>query len=80
MVEAIEKKYRLLTKNYKMLTNTKPSSISFDFTKWISEIYLFCDEFYSDFDEKDPQDFQFAKNEKYFRNAATDIFPQIQNY
>ena len=80
MVEAIEKKCRLLTKNYEMLKNIKPSSISFDFAKWISEIYLCCDEFYSDFDEKDPPDFPFAKNEEDFRNAVADIFPQIQKY
>jgi hypothetical protein len=63
MVEAIEKRYLLLTKNYEKLKNIKPSSISFEFAKWISEIYLWCDEFYSDFDEKDPLDFSFAKNE-----------------
>ena len=50
MVEAIEKKCLLLTKNYEILNNTKPSSISFEFAKWISEIYLCCDEFYPDFD------------------------------
>ena len=80
MVEAIEKKCRLLTKNYEMLKNIKPSSISFEFAKWISEIYLCCDEFYPDFDEKDPPDFPFAKNEEDFRNAVADIFPQIQKY
>ena len=80
MVEAIEKKCLLLTKNYEMLKNIKPSSISFEFAKWISEIYLCCDEFYPDFDEKDPPDFPFAKNEEDFRNAVADIFPQIQKY
>ena len=80
MVEAIEKKCRLLTKNYEMLKNIKPSSISFEFAKWISEIYLCCDEFYPDFDEKNPPDFPFAKNEEDFRNAVADIFPQIQKY
>jgi len=33
MVEAIEKKCRLLTKNYEMLKNIKPSSISFEFVE-----------------------------------------------
>jgi hypothetical protein len=54
--------------------------MSFEFAKWISEIYLYCDEFYSDFDEKNLPDFPFAKNEKQFRDALTDIFPQIQKY
>ena len=68
------------TKNYEMLKNIKPSSISFEFAKWISELYLCCDEFYPDFDEKDPPDFPFAKNEEDFRNAVADIFPKIQKY
>lgn len=80
LVEAIEKKCLLLTKNYEILKNIKPSSISFEFAKWISEIYLCCDEFYPDFDEKDSPDFPFAKNEEDFRNAVADIFPQIQKY
>ena len=80
MVEAIEKKYHLVTKNYEMLRNIKPNSISFEFAEWISEIYLYCDEFYPDFDEKDPPDFPFAKNEEDFRNAVADIFPKIQKY
>ena len=80
MVEAIEKKCLLLTKNYELVKNIKPSSISFEFAKWISEIYLCCDEFYPDFDPKDPPDFTFAKNEEDFRNAVADIFPQIQKY
>jgi hypothetical protein len=80
MVEAIEKKCLLLAKNYEMLKNIKPSAISFGFAKWVSEIYLCCDEFYPDFDEKDLPDFPFAKNEEDFRNAVTDIFPQIQKY
>lgn len=75
MVKAIEKKCRLLTKNYEMLKNIKPRSISFEFAKWISEIYLCYDQFYRDFDEKNPPDFPFAKNEEDFRNAIDDIFP-----
>ena len=77
IVEAIEKECLLLTKNYERLKTIEPNPISFEFAKWISEIYLCCDEFYPDFDEKDPPDFPFAKNEEQFRDAVTDIFPQI---
>ena len=80
MVETIEKDYLLLIKNYESLKDIKPSAISFDFAKWISEIYLCCDEFYPDFDEKDPPDFPFAKNEEDFRNAVAEISTQIQKY
>jgi hypothetical protein len=80
MVEAIEKKCRFLSKNHERLKNIKPSGISFEFAKWVSEIYLCCDEFYPDFDEKDLPDFQFAKNEEDFRNAVSNIFPQIEKY
>jgi len=80
MVEAIEKECRLLRKNYKKLKTIQPNSRSFEFAKWISEIYLYCDKFYPYFDEKDPPDFPFAKNEKQFRDAVTDILPQIQKY
>ena len=45
-----------------MSKNIKPSLISFKFVEWISEIYLYYDEFYTDFDEKDRPDFLFAKN------------------
>ena len=80
MVQAIEKKCRLVTKNYEMLKNTKPSSVSFEFAKWISEIYLCCEEFYPDFDKKDPPDFLFAKNEEDFQDAVADIVSQIKKY
>lgn len=80
MVEEIEQKCRLLGKNYEMLKNIKPSSISFEFATWISEIYLYCEEFYPDFDKQDPPDSPFAKNEEEFRNAVADIFLQIQKY
>ena len=80
LVEAIEKKSDLLIKNYEALNTIKPNSVSFNFAKWISEIYLCCDEFYTDFDEKDPPDFTFAKNEEDLRNAVTNILPQIQKY
>ena len=56
------------------------NSNSFEFAKWISEIYLCYDEFYPDFDEKNPPDFPFAKNEENFRNAVRDIFLEIQKY
>lgn len=79
-LKQLKKKCFLLTKDYEILKNIKPSSISFEFAKWISEIYLCCDEFYPDFNEKDPPDFAFAKNEEDFRNAVADIFPQIQKY
>jgi len=80
IVEAIEKECLLLTKDYERLKTIEPNPISFEFAKWISEIYLCCDEFYPDFDEKDPPDFPFAKNEEQFRDAVTNIFPQIQKY
>ena len=80
MVTVIEKKSNLLFKNYEKLKRIEPSPHSFGFGTWISEIYLCCDEFYPDFDEKDPPDFPFAKNEEDFRNAVADIFPQIQKY
>ena len=80
MVEKIEKECNLLTQNYEMLKNIEPSPISFEFAEWISEIYLYCDEFYSDFDENDPPDFIFAMNEKDFRTAVDNIFPKIQKY
>jgi hypothetical protein len=61
MLQAIEKKSRLLHKNYEILKDIKPSDISVDFGQPISEIYLCCDEFYPDFDEKDPPDFSICK-------------------
>ena len=39
-----------------------------------------CDEFYPDFDEKNPPDFKFAKNEKEFREAVRNILQEIQKY
>lgn len=80
MVEAIEKKCLLLTKNYEILKNIKPTSISFKFATWISDIYFHCDEFYPDLEENDRSDLPYAKNEEDFRNAVADIFPQIQKY
>lgn len=55
-----------------MLETIKPSSISFEFARQISKIYLCCDEFYPDFDKNDPSDFPFAKNEEDFQNAVAD--------
>lgn len=80
LVETIEKECGLLTKNYERLKKIKPNSISFGFAKWISEIYLCCDEFYPDFDENDPPDFLFAKNEEDLREAVKDILPQMRKY
>ena len=80
LVEAIEKEHLLIAKDYERVKNLKVSSLSFEFAKWISEIYLYCDEFYPDFDNSDPPNFPFAKNEEYFRNAVSNIYPQIQKY
>lgn len=80
MVHEIEKNYRLLIQNYDELKNIKPNPIAFDFSKWISEIYLCCDEFYPNFDPADPPDFPHAKNEKDLRSAVSEILPQIQKY
>lgn len=79
-VQEIERESRLLFKNYEELKNIKPSSISVEFAEWISEIYLCCDEFYPDFDEKDPPDFQFAKNEEQLRDAVNSLLTEIKKY
>ena len=81
MVEAIEKKASLLSKDYEELKRIEPNSISFEFAKWISEIYLCCDEFYPDFDEeKDRAAIPFAKTEEQLRDAVKDLLPEIQKY
>ena len=62
-----------------MLKNIKPSSISFEFAKWISEIYLCCNEFYENYDvtkEKDPV----LKTEEQLRDAVKSLLPEIQKY
>jgi len=53
MVTVIEKKSRLLSKNYEELKRIEPSTMSLGFGTWISEIYLCCNEFYSDFNEEE---------------------------
>lgn len=80
MVEGIEEEYRILRKNFERLEAIEPNPKSFEFAKWISKIYLCCEEFYLDFDPKDPPDFPFAKNEKQLQDAVANIIPQIQKY
>ena len=81
MVEEIEKNYRLLSKNYEELKRIEPSSISLGFGTWISEIYLYCNEFYSDFNEEEERaDIPFAKTEAQLRDAVKSLVPEIQKY
>jgi hypothetical protein len=80
MVEEIEKECRLLEQDFERLETIEPNPNSTDFAKWISEIYLCCDEFYPDFDPNNPPSFQFAKSEKDWRDIVTDMIPQIQKY
>jgi len=78
IVTVIEKKSRLLSKNYEELKRIEPSSMSLGFGTWISEIYLCCNEFYSDFnEEEDRTQIPFAKTEEQLRDAVADIFQQI---
>lgn len=81
MVTVIEKKSRLLSKNYEELKRIEPSSMSLGFGTWISEIYLCCNEFYSDFnEEEDRTQIPFAKTEEQLRDAVKSLFPEIQKY
>jgi hypothetical protein len=81
MVTVIEKKSRLLSKNYEELKRIEPSSMSLGFGTWISEIYLCCNEFYSDFnEEEDRTQIPFAKTEEQLRHAVKSLFPEIQKY
>jgi len=81
MVTVIEKKSRLLSKNYQELKCIEPSSMSLGFGTWISEIYLCCNEFYSDFNEEEDRiQIPFAKTEEQLRDAVKSLFPQIQKY
>ena len=81
MVTVIEKKSRLLSKNYQELKCIEPSSMSLGFGTWISEIYLCCNEFYSDFNEKEDRiQIPFAKTEEQLRDAVKSLFPEIQKY
>jgi hypothetical protein len=81
MVTVIEKKSSLLSKNYQELKCIEPSSMSLGFGTWISEIYLCCNEFYSDFnEEEDRAEIPFAKTEEQLRDAVKSLFPEIQKY
>ena len=81
MVTVIEKKSSLLSKNYQELKCIEPSSMSLGFGTWISEIYLCCNEFYSDFnEEEDRTEIPFAKTEEQLRDAVKSLFPEIQKY
>lgn len=80
LVKEVEKACRFLLTDDEVLKKIKSKQISFDFARWISEIYLCCDEFYPDFDSQDPPDFPFAKNEDQLRASVNDILPEIQKY
>jgi hypothetical protein len=81
MVTVIERKSSLLSKNYQELKCIEPSSMSLGFGTWISEIYLCCNEFYSDFnEEEDRAEIPFAKTEEQLRDAVKSLFPEIQKY
>jgi hypothetical protein len=78
MIEGIEKEGCILRKNFKRLKTIETNLKFFQCAKWISEIYICYDEFYPNFDTEDPLDFPFAKNEKQFQAAVTNIILQIQ--
>lgn len=78
--ESNEEAVQILEIDLKQLNTFELNPKSFGFTEWTSEIDLWCDEFYPDFDAKDPPDFKFAKNEEDLRNAIADIFLQIEKY
>ena len=81
MVRAIEEKSSLLSKDYEELKLIEPSSRSIGFATWISEIYLCCNEFYSDFDEEeDRTQIPFGKTEEQLREAIKNLLPEIQKY
>ena len=79
MVTVIEKKARLLFKNYEDLKRIKPSPRSLGFEMWISEIYLCCNAFYEDYDLKEGKN-SFLKTEEQLRDAVKSLFPKIQKY
>jgi hypothetical protein len=81
IVTEIEDKSRLLSKNHEELKRIKPDSKAFGFGTWISEIYLCCNEFYSDFDEEENQEqIPFTKTEQQLREAVKNLLPEIQKY
>ena len=79
MVTVIEKKSSLLFQNYEELKRIEPSPRDLGFGKWISEIYLCCNEFYEDYDLNEGED-PALKTEKQLRDAVTSLFPEIQKY
>ena len=79
MVTVIEKKSSLLFQNYEELKRIEPSPRSLGFGKWISEIYLCCNEFYEDYDLNEGED-PALKTEEQLRDAVTSLFPEIQKY
>ena len=79
MVTEIEKKSNLLFKNYEELKRIEPSPRSLGFEKWISEIYLCCNEFYEDYDLNEGED-KFLKTEEQLWDAVKSLFPEIQKY
>jgi len=77
----LKKKSSLLFKNYEELKFIEPSPRSFGFGTWISEIYLCCNEFYSDFnEEEDRKQIPFGKTEEQLLDAVKSLFPEIQKY
>lgn len=79
MVTAIEKKSNL--ENYEELKCIEPNPKSIGFGTWISEIYLCCNEFYSDFnEEEDRTEIPFGKTEEQLREAVKNLLPEIQKY
>ena len=80
MVRVIEKKSRLLSKNYEELKRIEPNSMSLEFGTWISEIYLCCNEFYPTFKEEERAEIPFAKTEEQLRDAVKNLLPEIQKY
>ena len=71
---------KMLKTRIKQLKTLEPNPKSFGFTEWTSEIYLACDEFYSDFQPQDQVEFAFARDEENLRTFVADVIPQIQNF
>ena len=81
MVTVSEENQKLLSQNYEDLKRIKPSSMSLGFGRWISEIYLCCNEFYPSFkEEEDRTEIPFAKTEEQLRDAVKSLLPEIQKY
>lgn len=73
-----ERTVQMLKTDLKQLNNIEPNPKSFGFTKWTSEIYLCCDEFYPDLQPQDNVRFKFAKSEEQLRAAVANLIPQIE--